>query len=83
MAFDLSSPPSYVRQAVLCALSTVAVATPTNYLLTEMEGALSEALQWAQGQSVCTMMNSLLPSSLLPCPTQMFAAVMLMMRLGP
>lgn len=72
MSFDLLFPPSYVRQAVLCALSTVAVATPTSCLLTEMEGALSEAVQWAQGQSACTMHDELpdeLPDTLPPPPS--------------
>lgn len=68
VSFDLLFPPSYVRQAVLCALSTVAVATPTSCLLTEMEGALSEAVQWAQGQSACTMHDEL-PDTLPPTPS--------------
>ena len=39
---------SHVRQAVLCALSTVLVATPTNYL-SDMQEALAEAMLWVQG----------------------------------
>jgi hypothetical protein len=40
---------SFVRQAVLCALNMAVVATPTNYLLTDMHEALAETMLWVQG----------------------------------
>ena len=40
---------SFVRQCVLCALNMAVVATPTNYLLSDMSEALLEAMLWVQG----------------------------------
>jgi telomere length regulation protein len=42
---------SFVRQAVLCALNMAVVATPTNYLLTDMHEALAETMLWVQDVS--------------------------------
>ena len=45
----ISSLPSFVRQATLCALNMTVVATPTNYLLSEMNEALEEMILWVKG----------------------------------
>jgi telomere length regulation protein len=41
-------PSSFVRQAVLCALNMAVVATPTDYLRSEMHETLVETMLWVQ-----------------------------------
>ena len=43
---------SYVRQAILSALCTVVLTTPTHSLMNEVNEAIVEALQWVEGRGI-------------------------------
>lgn len=61
MWFMSSLPPydsSFVRQAVLCALNMAVVATPTNYLLSDLQEPLLETMLWVQGMHLTAIMTT-------------------------